>query len=119
MQEQNEHRADGECGGQLRPPLVNALPSTDVISEAVNLQVEEAVLKGESGPVENQTAPVDDTHAAVGDQTNMVFAGGGCSTPRGGTAASTRADDETAQSSTDPCTACSRVIVDISRFARA
>jgi P-type Ca2+ transporter type 2C len=43
--------------------------------EAVNLQVEESALTGESLPVEKQTAELARTDLPVGDRTNMVHAG--------------------------------------------
>jgi Ca2+-transporting ATPase len=43
--------------------------------EAVNLQVDEAALTGESVPVEKQTAALRDPRTAVADRSNMVYAG--------------------------------------------
>ena len=43
--------------------------------EAVNLQIEEAALTGESLPVEKQTAPLPVADLALGDRTNMAYAG--------------------------------------------
>ena len=43
--------------------------------EAVNLQVDEAALTGESVPVEKQTAALPEGEPAVADRTNMVYAG--------------------------------------------
>ena len=43
--------------------------------EAVNLQVDEAALTGESVPVEKQTLALPEGELAVADRTNMVYAG--------------------------------------------
>lgn len=43
--------------------------------EAVNLQIDEAALTGESVPVEKQTAALLDKELAVADRGNMVYAG--------------------------------------------
>lgn len=53
----------------------NKVPADGRVIEAVNLQVEEAVLTGESLPVEKQTAAIEDADAAVGDRVNLVYAG--------------------------------------------
>ena len=45
------------------------------LAEAVNLQVEESALTGESLPVEKQTAELAGVDLQVGDRTNMVFSG--------------------------------------------
>jgi P-type Ca2+ transporter type 2C len=45
------------------------------LAEAVNLQVEESALTGESLPVEKQTAELAGADLPVGDRTNMVFSG--------------------------------------------
>jgi Ca2+-transporting ATPase len=51
-------------------------PSADGrLVEAVNLQVEESALTGESVAVEKQTGALDGDDLAVGDRTNMVYAG--------------------------------------------
>jgi Ca2+-transporting ATPase len=51
--------------------------------EAVNLQVQEAPLTGESLPVEKCVEPQADEEAGVGDRRNMVFAGTAASYGRG------------------------------------
>jgi Ca2+-transporting ATPase len=51
------------------------VPADGRLLEAVNLQVEEAVLTGESMPVEKHTAPLTDGGLAVGDRKNMVYSG--------------------------------------------
>ncbi|HXV58185.1 MAG TPA: HAD-IC family P-type ATPase, partial [Gaiellaceae bacterium] len=43
--------------------------------EAVNLQVEESALTGESVPVEKQSAPLPGEDLPLGDRTNMVYSG--------------------------------------------
>ena len=43
--------------------------------EAVNLQIEEAALTGESLPVEKQTAPLGDGEWPLAERKNMVYAG--------------------------------------------
>ena len=43
--------------------------------EAVNLQIEEAALTGESLPVEKQTAPLPGEDLAIGDHINLAYAG--------------------------------------------
>ncbi len=43
--------------------------------EAVNLQIEEAALTGESMPVDKQIAPLADEELTIGDCTNMAYAG--------------------------------------------
>ncbi len=51
------------------------LPADARLLEAVNLQVEEAALTGESLPVEKHTRPLAETDLAVGDRRNMVYSG--------------------------------------------
>ncbi len=51
------------------------VPGDARLIEAINLQIEEAVLTGESVPVEKQTAPLANRDSALGDCTNMVYAG--------------------------------------------
>jgi Ca2+-transporting ATPase len=53
----------------------NKVPGDARLLEAVNLQVEEAALTGESAAVEKQIEPIDDREAAPGDRTNIVYAG--------------------------------------------
>jgi P-type Ca2+ transporter type 2C len=43
--------------------------------EAVNLQIEEAALTGESAPVEKQTGALPGSDIPLGDRTNMAYAG--------------------------------------------
>jgi Ca2+-transporting ATPase len=51
--------------------------------EAVNLQVQEAALTGESVPVEKRVAVLDDADLALGDRQNMVYAGTAATYGRG------------------------------------
>ncbi|HOG79368.1 MAG TPA: cation-translocating P-type ATPase [Anaerolineaceae bacterium] len=51
------------------------VPADARLLEAVNLQVEEAALTGESMPVEKHTQPLDNSELSVGDRKNMVYAG--------------------------------------------
>lgn len=51
------------------------VPADVRLTEAVNLQIEEAALTGESLPVEKQTAPLPPGESAIGDRTNMAYAG--------------------------------------------
>jgi Ca2+-transporting ATPase len=51
------------------------IPADARLLEALNLQVEEAALTGESLPVEKHNRPLDSTELAVGDRKNMVYAG--------------------------------------------
>ena len=43
--------------------------------EAINLQIDEAALTGESVPVEKQTAPLAKSDLTPGDRSNMIFTG--------------------------------------------
>ncbi|MEZ0396630.1 MAG: cation-translocating P-type ATPase [Anaerolineales bacterium] len=51
------------------------VPADARLLEAVNLQVEEAALTGESVPVEKHTQPLPNGDLAIGDRRNMVYAG--------------------------------------------
>ncbi len=51
------------------------VPADARLLEAVNLQVEEAALTGESVPVEKHTQPLPNREMAIGDRRNMVYAG--------------------------------------------
>jgi Ca2+-transporting ATPase len=59
------------------------IPADARLIEAINLQVEEAVLTGESLPVEKHTAPLPKGDLAVGDRKNMVYSGTAASYGRG------------------------------------
>jgi Ca2+-transporting ATPase len=57
----------------LRPG--DKIPADARLIEALNLQVEEAALTGESVPVEKHTNPLTDNQLSIGDRKNMVYAG--------------------------------------------
>jgi Ca2+-transporting ATPase len=51
------------------------VPADVRLLEAINLQIEEAALTGESVPVEKQVAPIAGADLALGDRRNMGYAG--------------------------------------------
>lgn len=51
------------------------IPADVRLLEAVNLQIEEAALTGESVPVEKRAAALSDAELALGDRKNMAYAG--------------------------------------------
>jgi len=51
------------------------IPADVRLIEAVNLQIEEAALTGESVPVEKYATPLTDGDVALGDRKNMAYAG--------------------------------------------
>ncbi|MBU4271966.1 MAG: cation-translocating P-type ATPase [Planctomycetes bacterium] len=59
------------------------IPADARLSEAVNLQIEEAALTGESVPVEKHAAPLADGGLTVGDRRNMAYAGTAATYGRG------------------------------------
>lgn len=61
----------------------NVVPADCRLFEAVNLRAQEAVLTGESEPVEKITAPLTGEHVPIGDQRNMIFMGTTISYGRG------------------------------------
>ncbi len=50
------------------------VPADARLIEAINLQIEEAALTGESVPVEKSTAPLEEADLALGDRKNSVYA---------------------------------------------
>lgn len=59
------------------------IPADGRLIQAINLQVDEAVLTGESVPVEKNTAPLADAQLGIGDRKNMVYSGTAASYGRG------------------------------------
>lgn len=59
------------------------IPADARLLEAINLQAEEAVLTGESVPVEKVTAPLPNGSLAISDRRNMVYSGTSVSFGRG------------------------------------
>ncbi len=51
------------------------IPADGRLIEAINLQIEEAALTGESLPVNKDIAPIAADHLALGDRSNMAFMG--------------------------------------------
>ena len=59
------------------------VPADARLVEAVNLQIEEASLTGESVPVEKHAVPLPDAQLALGDRKNMAYAGTAATYGRG------------------------------------
>jgi len=53
----------------------NSIPADGSIIEVSNLRIQEAVLTGESEPVEKENLPISKEHPSLGDQKNRVFMG--------------------------------------------
>jgi Ca2+-transporting ATPase len=53
----------------------NRIPADARLTEAVNLQIQEASLTGESVPVEKSVTALDNPELALGDRSNMAYAG--------------------------------------------
>ncbi len=53
----------------------SAIPADCRVLESVNLRVQEAVLTGESEPVDKITTQIPEENVAIGDQRNMLFMG--------------------------------------------
>ena len=62
-------------GDLVRLTAGDKVPADGRVCETVDLAVEEAVLTGESMPVEKTTAALASGRLAIGDRTNMVYAG--------------------------------------------
>jgi len=62
-------------GDVIRLSAGDRIPADARLIEAINLQVDEAPLTGESVPVEKHTAPLPDADLAVGDRRNMGYSG--------------------------------------------
>ncbi|MBI5943457.1 MAG: cation-translocating P-type ATPase [Chloroflexi bacterium] len=59
------------------------MPADARLLEAINLQIEEAALTGESVPVEKHAQPIPTNDLPVGDRKNMVYAGTAATYGRG------------------------------------
>ncbi|MBM3151869.1 MAG: cation-translocating P-type ATPase [Chloroflexi bacterium] len=59
------------------------IPADSRLIEAVNLQVDEAALTGESVPVEKFIAPINNGELAIADRKNLVYAGTAATYGRG------------------------------------
>jgi len=59
------------------------IPADVRLIEAINLQIEEAALTGESVPVEKHASPLANPELAVGDRKNMAYAGTAATYGRG------------------------------------
>jgi Ca2+-transporting ATPase len=59
------------------------IPADSRLVEAINLQVDEATLTGESLPVEKHTDPLPDPELGPGDRKNMAYAGTAATYGRG------------------------------------
>ena len=53
----------------------NRIPADARLTEAVNLQIQEGALTGESVPVEKHVSPLRNPELTLGDRRNMVYAG--------------------------------------------
>ncbi len=59
------------------------IPADARLLEAINLQIDEASLTGESMPVEKRISPLVDQESALGDRLNMAYAGTAATYGRG------------------------------------
>ena len=70
-------------GDIIRLSAGDRVPADARLIEAINLQVDEAALTGESVPVEKHTAPLDAGNLPVGDRRNMIYSGTAATYGRG------------------------------------
>ncbi len=59
------------------------IPADVRLMEAINLQIEEAALTGESVPLEKHAAAIENPELAIGDRKNMAYAGTAATYGRG------------------------------------
>ena len=74
-EEQDVAARDLVPGDVVRLEAGARVPADARVIEAVNLKVDEAALTGESLPVRKASAPLAGVDLAVGDRSNMVYAG--------------------------------------------
>ena len=70
-------------GDVVRLSAGDRVPADARLIEAINLQVDEAPLTGESVPVEKQTTPLAGASLPVGDRRNIVYSGTAATYGRG------------------------------------
>jgi P-type Ca2+ transporter type 2C len=61
----------------------SSIPADCRVIESVNLRIQEAILTGESEPVEKEVQPIDRENTAIGDRLNMLFMGTAATYGRG------------------------------------
>ncbi len=82
-QEQNVPARDLVPGDLIILRAGDKVPADGRLIEAVNLQIDEAALTGESAPVEKITTPLEGSGVAVGDRKNICYAGTAATYGRG------------------------------------